>query len=193
MSLVHGFGINDADYVVRPAVNGKRVMCSAYASWSRMVERVHSEREQIRNPTYIGVSICDEWRSFMKFREWWIENHVEGWHLDKDLLTDNRQYSPENCIYVPVWLNTFTCDSRAKRGRWPIGVSLDRKRGKFLSMCSNPLSGKKENLGYYSNPEDAYNAWLQNKLLIAKKLKPSIDEIDERIYDRLIEILRRTK
>lgn len=38
-------------------------------------------------PSYIGVTVCDEWRSFMKFREWWLENHVDGWQIDKDLLT----------------------------------------------------------------------------------------------------------
>ncbi|MGL5564691.1 MAG: hypothetical protein ACRDC4_03065, partial [Plesiomonas sp.] len=67
-SVVKGFGINDADYVIGPVVNGKRVMCKAYNTWSGIINICYSEEHQKKHSTYIGVTVCDEWRSFMSFR-----------------------------------------------------------------------------------------------------------------------------
>lgn len=190
--LVYGVGVNDADYVFDTTINGRRVRCPAYRSWMRMLTRCYSEKFHHRSPTYAGVKVCDEWLSFMAFRKWWVENHVDGWQLDKDLLSDNRIYSPEVCIFVPSWLNTFTIDSGAARGEWPIGVSFDRRGRKFESRCRHPF-GKNEYLGLFSTPDEAHAAWLARKLEIAHELKNRMDDIDTRIFQRIIEIIGRAK
>lgn len=34
--------------------------------------------------------------------------HMEGWHLDKDiLLKGNKVYSPETCAFVPAKINSL--------------------------------------------------------------------------------------
>ena len=190
--LVYGVGVNDADYVVEPIINGRRVRCPAYMSWMRMLERCYSAKCHSRYPTYIGVEVCDEWLSFMAFRKWWVENQVDGWQLDKDLLSDNGIYSPEACIFVPNWLNSFTIDCGAVRGEWPIGVCFDSRRRKFESQCRHPF-GKREYLGYFSTPDEAHAAWLARKLEIANELKNLMDDIDTRIFQRIIEIIGRAK
>lgn len=190
--LVYGVGVNDADYVAAPTINGRRVRCPAYRSWKNMLERCYSEKYHNMRPTYIGVKVCDEWLSFMAFRKWWVENHVDGWQLDKDLLSDNRIYSPEACIFVPSWLNTFTTDCGAARGEWPIGVCFHRGIRKFESKCRHPFC-KKEYLGYFSTPEAAHAAWLARKLEIASELKHLMDDIDARIFPLVIEIISRSK
>ena len=190
--LVYGIGVNDADYVVRSTINGRRVKCPAYMSWGNMLKRCYSEKYHHGHPTYIGVKVCDEWLSFMAFRKWWIENQVDGWHLDKDVLSDDSIYSPETCIFLPVWLNSFTIDSGAARGEWPIGVSFGRRRGEFESRCRHPF-GKNEFLGYFSTPDEAHAAWLARKLEIAHELKHLMDDIDARIFPRVIEIISRSK
>lgn len=190
--LVCGVGVNDADYVVEQIINGRRVRCPAYGSWRNMLERCYSEKIHHRSPTYAGVKVCDEWLSFMAFRKWWVENHVDGWQLDKDLLSDNRIYSPEACIFVPSWINHFTVDCGAARGEWPIGVCFDRRRRKFESRCRHPL-GKREYLGHFSTPDEAHAAWLTRKLEIANELKHLMDDIDARIFPRVIEIISRSK
>ena len=190
--LVYGIGVNDADYVIGPIINGRRVRCPAYRLWGNVLQRCYSEKSHHRNPTYAGVKVCDEWLSFMAFRKWWVENHVDGWQLDKDLLSDNRIYSPEACIFVPSWINHFTVDCGAARGEWPIGVCFDRRRRKFESRCRHPF-GKNEFLGYFSAPEAAHAAWLTRKLEIANELKHLMDDIDARIFPRVIEIISRSK
>jgi hypothetical protein len=193
MRLVFGFGVNDADYVIERAVNGKSVKCKAFETWKHIIERCHSEKSLKKWPTYIGVTVCEEWRSFMSFREWWLENHVDGWQIDKDLLTDNRQYSPDNCIYVPSWLNNFTTGCDAARGEFPIGVDYHKGSSSFRSRCSNPANGKREEVAGFKTPEAAHLAWRARKLEYAAQMKNEMDAIDARIYPRVVDIISRAK
>ena len=190
--LVYGVGVNDADYVVKSTIDGKQVECKAYSSWRSMLARCYSNKWHHMYPTYIGVKVCDEWLSFMTFRNWWVENQVDGWQLDKDLLTDDGIYSPDTCIFVPRWMNTFTTDHAAARGEWPIGVCYHKITGKFLARCRHPL-GKQGHIGLFSTPEEAHAAWLARKIEIANELKHLMDDIDARIFPRVIEIIGRAK
>lgn len=193
MRLVYGFGVNDSDYPIVRVINGSLARCKAYDTWKDLIRRCYSEKHQKKQPTYIGVTVCDEWQSFMAFREWWIENHVDGWQIDKDLLTDNRQYSPDNCIYVPSWLNNFTVGSNSSRGVCPIGVSYEISRGLFEANCNNPTTGKNVKIGRFNTPEAAHLAWKAKKLEYAAQMKNEMDAIDARIYPRVVEIINRAK
>ena len=120
-------------------------------------------------------------------------NQIDGYVLDKDILSDTREYGPSSCIFIPAWLNLFITDSGASRGEWPVGVSLYKPTERFLSQCRNQISGKRENLGYFDNPEMAHAAWKIRKIEIAKELKEEMDGIDYRIYPRITEIIENIK
>lgn len=192
-SLVYGVGVNDTTYCTETRIDGKRVACQAYRAWGGILRRVYSAKCNAEYPTYSGVTVCDEWHSFMAFRSWWIENQVDGRHIDKDLMSDSREYSPETCVFVPQWLNNLTTDSGAARGAYPIGVDFHKDAGRFRALCRNTMSKKREHLGYFNTPEEAHAAWLNRKLELALELKPSMDEIDMRIYPRVIEIINNSK
>ena len=191
--LVGGVGVNDAPYCTQHKIDGNNFMCPAYQAWTDMLTRVYSAKYRARQPTYSGVSVCDEWHSFMSFRSWWMENQVDGWQVDKDILSDAGVYSPEKCIFVPAWLNSFTLDSGSARGEYPIGVAFHKSTGKFRAQCCNPMSKKQEHLGLFETPEEAHEAWLAHKLELALELKPKMDSIDLRIYPRVIEIINNAK
>lgn len=184
--MVCGVGINDANYAVAPRINGKAVLCPSYKAWASMLSRCYSEKYLRKNNTYTGVTVCKEWHSFMSFREWWLENHVDGWQLDKDILSDNREYSPENCLYVPGWINSFLVDCGASRGDYPIGVHFVNDMGRFRAECCNAITGRSEHLGYFSSDVEANEAWRKRKLEIAFMRKTDMDMVDERIYNRII-------
>ena len=189
--LMYGVGVNDVGYVTEPVVNGKQIRDPAYRAWSRMLERAYSERFHENNPTYTNATVCKEWHSFRSFRNWWLANYRDGWQIDKDMLSvGNREYGPDLCMYVPQWLNSFTIDCGASRGEFPIGVYLHVKSGKYISMCSNPVTGKRNYLGLFSTPEQAYSAWLKCKLNIAIELKAEMDSIDKRIYPNVVTIIK---
>ncbi len=193
--LVCGVGVNDAHYCTKLRIDGKQVKCPAYIAWNDMPKRACSEKYQEKQPTYKGVVVCDEWYSLMSFRHWWLENQVDGWELDKDILYDDRVYSPETCIFVPSWLNSFTIDSGSSRGELPIGVDFHKQAGKYRARCSRPLAGRRGrlSLGLFDTPEEAHLAWLARKLELALELKPKMDEIDLRIYLRVVEIINNAK
>ena len=192
--LVYGVGVNDADYVTYEIKDNKENRCPAYSAWRSMLARGYSVKFKNKQPTYRNVSICKEWLIFSNFRKWFIENHIDGYQLDKDLLVKgNKVYSPTVCIYVPSWVNSFVNNCRKSRGNYKIGVHFDRPASKYTAQCSNPKTKKRENLGYFTNELDAHNAWLKRKLEIALELKPEMDIIDLRIYPNVVEIIKNMK
>lgn len=188
--LVSGIGTNDSDYVTQ--IRPLKLRCPAYDGWASMLSRVNSKNYHEKFPTYDNVDICHEWLSFMTFRKWWIENHVDGWEIDKDLISANKKYSPENCIFIPNWLNTFAVASDRARGKYPIGVNFDKESRKYKAQCSRVISGvkKRVNLGRFNTPIEAYNAWERYKLGLALAFKPRMDVIDKRLYPNVVSIIK---
>ena len=194
--LVHGVGINDADYAVTKyetigSADGKQKqklvwICPCYQAWVSMLERCYSAKLQERNPTYIGCSVSDNWLTFSVFKSWMEKQNFEGLHLDKDLLVEgNKVYSADTCVFVTQMVNTFTIDCGAARGAWLIGVYLYKRTGRFHSKCRNPFSGEQEHLGYFDSEQQAHEAWSKRKLELAHELA-AIQE-DERVAKALID------
>lgn len=190
--LIQEKGTNDADYVTYPTINGNRVKCPAYRAWDSMITRVYSTKYHNIRPTYINVDICDEWLTFSNFRKWFIEKHVDGYELDKDILSpfNYKIYSPTTCVYIPQWLNQFILTRQSKRGKYKIGVCWDKHKNKYLAVCGNPKTKKKKHCGRFDTELEAYESWLNNKLKIALELKPEMDEVDLRIYPNIIKIIK---
>lgn len=139
--LVFGVGVNDL--VENTYVNSKPI--HSYVSWKGMLERCYSHKKQERRPTYIGCTVCDEWLLFSNFKQWFDENYIKGYHLDKDILVeDNKIYSPDTCRYVPHNLNTILTDCRRARGNLPLGVTSvnpsvynTRKSTTYTAQCND--------------------------------------------------------
>lgn len=179
--LVFGIGTNDADYVVQVRetigyVNSKQRqrlvwICPFYQTWKDMIKRAHSEKFKLKHPTYRECVVCKEWHLFSIFRKWMETQDWEGKQLDKDILFPaNKVYSPETCVFVSQQVNLFLVDSGGKRGKYKIGCCWNKERGKFVARCCNPFSSKPQALGYFTNEEDAHQAWLAKKLEYAYAL-----------------------
>ena len=168
---VYGVGINDADYPTQPSVNGKSVMCSYYRTWSNMLQRCYSEKFQESRPTYKGCTVYPEWIYFMNFRKWMLTQDWEGKALDKDLLIEgNKVYSATTCVFVDQITNNFTNDHGRARGQYPIGVYLNKPKGKFIAYCHNPFTKRQEHLGYFTCEHQAHLAWKARKHQLACQL-----------------------
>ena len=194
--MVHGVGVNDADYVVKKSetigyVDGKRKkkevwVCPYYRAWGSMLKRCYSDKFQESFPTYAGCSVSEEWLTFSSFKSWMEKQDFEGKQLDKDLLFEgNKVYSAETCVFVNTMVNTFASDRGAARGEWLIGVDWDKRREKFRSKCSNPFSGEQEYLGYFTCEQQAHNAWQVRKLELARLL--AAEQEDPRVAKALID------
>jgi hypothetical protein len=147
-----------------------------YETWRHILRRCYDNELKGRQPTYNDVSCCNEWLCYENFYEWlhkqsnfnkWYEG--KRWAVDKDIFTKrNKVYSPENCCLVPQNVNCLFLKREAERGEYPIGVRYTNDG--FLAVCRNPFLDSAEELGYYSTPERAFNAYKVYKEDIIKQV-----------------------
>ena len=146
--MVHGAGLNDSICKISQKINGKKAICQYYRKWADMLNRCYNPKFQERDPTYIGVTVCEEWLTFSRFKSWMETQDWEGKHLDKDLLFEgNKVYSLETCVFVSDRVNVFTINSGKARGNYLVGCSWNKNVEKFSSRCNNPFTRKYEYLG----------------------------------------------
>ena len=201
--LVHGVGINDANYVVHkseelPRTNGKRNKkliwkCPFYSRWVSMLERCFSNKLKARYQTYKDVTCCEEWLTFSNFKSWMETQDWEGKALDKDLLVyKNRVYNPETCVFIDPSINSFLLKSDKNRGDYPIGVNYHIKP-KMINPLKHPYKatisdrGKCVFLGYYLTPEEAHKAWQKEKINQAKILQS--EQTDQKVIKGLQRVI----
>jgi hypothetical protein len=153
-----------------------------YSTWSNMIKRCYSEKQHEVRPTYIGCTVCEEWHNFQNFAKWYDKNIYsltnEIMNLDKDILIKgNKIYSPENCVFAPIRINSLFIQSKSKRGIYPIGVSFHKRDKKFRSQCHDE-SDSQHFLGSFPTPEEAFSAYKTYKenliKQIAEEYKPLI-------------------
>lgn len=134
----------------------------AYQTWKDMLKRCYSENAQKKNPTYIGCSVCDEWKYYSNFKEFYNANYVEGFQLDKDILIEgNKVYSPDTCVFVPSRINSLLNSRKSARGKYPIGVDLRNDTGKFRASCM--VDGKQKCIGVFETIDEAFTAYVEAK------------------------------
>ena len=178
--LVHGVGINDADYPVRPRLKGVRVFCPIYLRWAKMLERAYDNKHKERHPTYNGCTVCDEWLTFSSFHSWLTKQDWQGKEIDKDILfLGNKVYSPDTCVLVSQDTNKFLLDCISRRGKYAIGVYFNKTKNKFRSQCKNNFTKKNESLGYFASEKEAHLSWKKRKHELACQLADL--QTDERV------------
>ena len=168
--------------------NGCKTKC--YNTWVSMLRRCYDPKLQEREPTYRGCTVCEEWYNFQTFSQWFENNYYEipneSMSLDKDILfKGNKIYSPNTCVFVPQNINVLFIKRNKSRGDYPIGVSYHKQKGKYISNC-NFGNSKSKHLGYFDNPEEAFQVYKKYK---ENYIKETIDsykgKIPEPYYTRL--------
>ena len=162
---IHNWGINDAPYPTK--------YCPYYKVWRDMIRRAHSPAWYIKHPTYEGCTVDEQWKYFMNFRQWMVDNNWhQGLHLDKDLkIPGNLHYGPDTCLLVTPQVNTFFVSRHNDRGQYPVGVSKNRnnKSNPFNSKCRR--KGIKMDLGSYPTVEKAHEVYLDYKIKVGEEIK----------------------
>lgn len=185
---VYGKGyLGEGNY--KNKINGKKTR--QYNTWHDMLRRCYDEEHRIKNPTYIDCSVCDEWLNYQNFAEWYDENYYDIdnqiMHIEKDIIhKGNKIYSPENCVFVPAFINSLFTRNDINRGNLPIGVYWSNKKKKYISQCSEG-NGIQAFLGDYNNPIDAFNTYKIHKEQLIKSIaNENINKIPKRLYNAMI-------
>ena len=190
--LVHGVGINDADYPVtkNETVNGKSRQlwrCPFYFKWKALLERCYSPKSLSRFRTYEHTTVCDEWLTFSNFKAWMETQDWEGKYLDKDYLKEgSKVYSPETCVFVTNKINCFINDQNLRRGDGFL-TGAYKVYDKYKALCNNPFTNEGEYLGMFNTELDAHLAWKRRKHELACMLVESGETTDERVINILLE------
>lgn len=161
----------------------------AYTHWRNMLVRCYNKNYQQWKPSYSECTVCDEWKYFSNFLTWFRDpanGFISGHCLDKDiLLKGNKTYNPENCCFVPPFINTLLINRKRERGELPLGV---KPRGhKFFSQIS--IRGKMKYLGLYNSIEEAFSAYKNAKELYLKECATEYYNkglITEKVYKALL-------
>ena len=178
--------------------NGKWCITWEYHKWEGMLRRCYDNKLKEKRPTYKNVICCDRWLCFAYFLEdLEILKQEHNWgkdeklNLDKDILyKNNKEYSLENCILVPNYINSLFVKCDVSRGEYPVGVSYHKQNKKFQTHCR--INGKRKGLGYYNIIEQAFNVYKQAKEQEIKRVanecvsKGYITK-DSRLYKAMIE------
>lgn len=184
MKLVYGVGYNDGKY---PARIGKEKTLE-YKYWQKMLMRCYDSSSKF-NSSYVDCSVSENFKNYSYFYEW-CQNQVgfgiDGFQLDKDLMIKgNKVYSEDSCSFVPREVNNIFVSVKSRRGSCPIGVSFDKRVGKFEAYCH--VYGKRKHLGFYADKELAFLEYKKCKewyvKIIAEKHK---NNIDVRVYKSLM-------
>jgi len=173
----HGIGLYKA------RVRG--IKSKEYNAWTGMFTRCYNLKFQKKHPTYRNIVICKEWHNFQIFAEWYEQNWKpwmdKTWQLDKDILVNgDKMYSSENCCLVPREINTLFLKANSIRGKYPIGVSFNKKENMYTSSIR----------GYthtFDTIEEAFQAYKTTKEKYIKEVADKWkDKIDKNIYNTMI-------
>ncbi|MFO2465687.1 hypothetical protein OOJ96_20115 [Pseudomonas sp. 15FMM2] len=184
--LTYGFGYNSGRR--RKAMGMpffKTGKGTPYKTWHNMMRRAYAPKKR---PAYEDCSVCRKWWDYQEFAAWYsvqpyaFEDDAE---LDKDILDQlNTVYSPEHCSVVPKLINQIFRNTRSRRGRLPIGVSVAPSGVGFVSSLS--MLGKRVELGKFSDISDAFKAYQSAHSDYCIELAEKYEgQIDERVIQRL--------
>lgn len=156
-----------------------------YNIWHSIIKRCYSEKEQLKRAlSYIGCSVMEEWHNYQNFAKWYIENYVDNYHLDKDILIKgNKIYGPITCCFVPTQINSLFIKASTKKGNLPIGVS--KHRLKFQVQLKK--YGEQNNYGQYNTSLEAFLVYKFEKEIYIKEVAEIWkDKISNNVYKALI-------
>lgn len=153
-----------------------------YKTYINMLTRCYSKKYQLKEPSYIGCSVCDEWLIASNFKKWYDKNYIDGYQLDKDILVyGNKIYSPETCCFIPRSLNSLFLLNNKRRGDCKLGVHVNN--GLYRVKLQDI------HIGYYKNENDAYNAYIKAKRNYSRSLAIELymeNKISETIMNAII-------
>ena len=159
-----------------------------YLSAEWCYSRYNAIKQRLANDaSYADCSMCEEWETFSTFKQWIIENSVQGWDIDKDLrIEGSKIYSPQTCIFVPTTLNKAFKGDYAKKKGYPKGVRI-QKSGRYQSIMYR--NGKGINLGTFNTIDKA--SLVFQKALILHRYKVVNTYQDDPRLAALIDVLKK--
>ena len=196
--VIYGVGLVDVDYKTQifDVIDGKRKLiwiCPFYEKWKQMIRRCYSDKEKSKNQGYVGVTCCENWLSLQNFKNWmerqdYLFKDGTVLELDKDLLyKGNKIYSPSTCVFIHHKVNSFIFKEDFYAKDLPLGVTYDKRSGKYQVQCNDPFKRRPRHISYGRDEKLLHNLYLETKHKYACELADSEYVTDERVAKALRE------
>ena len=155
-----------------------------YNTWKSMLSRCHDIKYHLLKSSYIGCTVDERWHNFQVFAEWYEQNYVDGYHLDKDILVKgNKIYGPDTCCFVPQEINSLFTKCDKSRGNLPIGVTYNRK----ILYTKLMKYGEQFTYGPFKTINEAFECYKSNKEAYIKYVANlRKDKIPDNVYQAMI-------
>lgn len=178
--IVSIVGINDT------ATGVKKENQKAYSMWRDILKRCY-DISHISYETYgaKGITVYEGWHKFSNFLRWYNTHNIEGYQIDKDLLSyGSKEYGPNTCCFLPNDINMALQRRRVNSNNY---VGVTKKNGKYAAQMN--YKGRKVYLGTYNNEKvAAYNYECAKRDFIAELAEQYRYDICEEAYNRMIEL-----
>lgn len=153
-----GIGNNDANYKISPTIEGRQVRCPISTLWINMLRDCYSIKNTSRRAFNEQRTICNEWKSFLAFRNWVLSHKEEEW-WNKKLVSKGRVYAPETCYFTDKRKRGKNIKSVAKINSVVVRLT-DIKR-----LLDNKLEKDVSKIGSKSDVTEITNCFKVRKLV----------------------------
>lgn len=136
MKKVYKYGINDLK-------NESKTKC--YETWRSMLKRCYDTTCREKFHTYNNINVCSEWLLYSNFKQWFQQNYIEGYHLDKDLFSNSeyKEYSPHTCCFLPMEINKMLeTYNKSRYNNLPTGVSYLSNHNLYRVKLNKKIIGQ---------------------------------------------------
>lgn len=155
-----------------------------YSLWKAMLKRCYCKKNLKKHPTYKDVHVCNEWHNFQNFAKWveqnWNYEYMNSyWELDKDILSNNKIYSPETCCFVPREINSLfnTINTFPK--------SIKKQKNTYSLALG--INGKETYIGRIATIEEAITIYSKLKEEQIRNLAKKYEKLlDNKVYKKLL-------
>jgi len=158
---------------------GRRYNTKSFNTYLGILSRC-TKSFQEGSPHYAGVTTS--FTSFDQFADWsstQISSDIPDYDIDKDLLkVGNKVYSPEDCVYLPAYINRSISTRQESRDSLPRGVSRRVQFEKEVYVAAIRIGKKLKYLGTFNNPEDAH---IQYKIAYNQRIMSFLQDINSGI------------
>lgn len=176
-------------------IDGKLRLTRAGVTWSNMKARCFRQSWKQHKPTYRDCSMSPEFEDFQGFAEWCqtqVGYGLEGYGLDKDILkVGNKVYSPEVCVFVPRFINSFMAFRPTKDSGLPVGATYIERLNKYNCQISH--KGKKVLCKTFDTAHEAHVAYMEMKAVCAKELYEEMVDGKIIVDNRVVEFFKNWK
>lgn len=173
--------------------DGTNIPYKIYTVWRDMMRRVvwKSSFQKCDTKYYGDCEVADFFQDYFNFYEWskkqfgFNKLDINGkiFTIDKDILSTDRGYFPENVVFVPRVINNFFYKNR--NCSFMRGVAKPRKEKKYTAQISTHNIIKI--IGRFDTELEAHIAYCKAKNAYGQELAQMYkDHIDPRVYERLM-------